>query len=457
MEPHFIEIIGFQLQQPKSKHPNKTMKNIKQKLGLVAALLAGSLAVTSADPVVFNVNMSVQSALGYFNPGNGDTVRVLGLNGDWTTGITMVTNVADANIYTVTNDMAVGTWPTYKFVITPVSAPWIWESPVSTGGGNRYFLTAVPVGGTNLPVVYFSDNTNLPTYSVQVTFQVNMQIAILQGKFNMGSDYVDVFGGFDNWSQTGILLTNVPGTSNYVAVLTTTALATNTDYTYKYAIDGYSGTWEGNVGPTNDPGNRHFTLTNTVQTLPLVYWNNVTNANFSFAVGFQVNMMTEDAIGAFTPGTDTVFVNGDWSSFSGSDAQLAQVGSSDLYTGAVVMALAPGTTVNYKYTIDGGLIWENNGVGPNGAQNHQFLLNTATNLPADYFNNYSNLGPVTISGSVGQTVLYWASGTNANNRIQLQATGNLSGGWTNVPNTQGQSSITNNFGTGPAFFRITGP
>ncbi len=432
------------------------MKNLKQKLGLAAALLAGSLTIVSADPVVFNVNMSVQSALGYFNPGNGDTVRVLGLNGDWSTGITMVQSVANTNVYTVTNSLTAGTYPNYKFVITPTASAWIWESPASFGGGNRYFQ--VPAGGTNLPVVYFSDNTNLPTYTVQVTFQVNMQIAIQQGKFNMGSDYVDVFGGFNSWSQTGILLTNTPGTSNYVAVLTTTALTTNTDYTYKFAIDGFSGTWEGNVGPTNDLANRHFTLTNTVQTLPLVFWNNITNANFSFAVGFQVYMNVEDAIGVFTPGTDTVFVNGDWSSFSGSDAQLTQVGSSDLYTGAVVMALAPGTTVNYKYTIDGGLIWENNGVGPNGAQNHQFLLNTATNLPADYFNNYTNLGSVTISGPVaGQTILSWASGTNANNRIQLQATGNLSGGWTNIPNTQGQSSITNNFGPGPAFFRITGP
>jgi hypothetical protein len=431
------------------------MKNIKLKTGLAAILLAGSLAVASADPVVFNVNMSVQSALGNFNPGNGDGVRVLGLNGDWTTGITMVPSVANTNIYTVTNSLTALSYPNYKFVITPTSSSWIWESPASFGGGNRWFQ--VPTGGTNLPVVYFSDDTNLPSYTVQVTFQVNMQIAILQGKFNMGSDYVDVFGGFNNWSQTGILMTNVPGTSNYVAVLTTTALSTNTDYTYKFAIDGYSGTWEGNVGPTNDIGNRHFTLTNTVQTLPLVYWNNLTNANFSFGVGFQVNMMVEDAIGVFTPGTDMVFVNGDWSTFSGSDAQLTEVGSSDLYTGAVVMALAPGTTVNYKYTIDGGLIWENNGVGPNGAQNHQFMLNTATNLPADSFNNYTNLGPVTISGPVGQTVVSWASGTNANNRIQLQTTSNLSGGWNNVPNTQGQSSITNNFGPGPAMFRITGP
>ena len=433
------------------------MKRIKQKLGLAAALVAGSVAVATADPVVFNVNMSVQAALGNFNAASGAGVRLLGLGGDWTTGIAMVPSAANTNIYTVTNSLTVGTWPTYKFVITPASGSWIWESPASTGGGNRYFSTAVPAGGTNVPVVFFSDNTNMPSYTVQVTFQVDMQIAIQQGKFTIGSDYVDVFGGFNNWSQTGILLTNVPGTSNYVAVLTTTALSTNTDYTYKFAIDGYGGTWEGNVGPANDLANRHFTLTNTVQTLPLVYWNNITNANFSFLVGFQVNMSVEDAYGIFAPGSDVVFVNGDWASFSGSDAQLTQVGSSDLYTGAVVVALSPGTTVNYKYTIDGGLTWENDGVGPGGARNHQFLLNTATNLPLDYFDNYSNLGPVTISGPMGQTVLYWLSGTNANNRIQLQAATNLMSGWTNVANTQGQSSITNNFGAGPVYFRLTGP
>jgi len=58
------------------------MNYIKKKLGLSAVLLAASLAVASADPVVFNVDMSVQSALGNFNVGNGDTVRVLGLNSD---------------------------------------------------------------------------------------------------------------------------------------------------------------------------------------------------------------------------------------------------------------------------------------------------------------------------------------------------------------------------------------
>jgi len=428
------------------------MKGIKQKLSLAAAVWAGSLAVASADPVVFNVNMSVQTALGNFNAGNGDSVWVLGLEApDWSTGISM-TPSADPDIYTVTTNLTVGSWPNYKFVIKPGSGSWIWESPASTGGGNRWFQ--VPAGGTNLPVVYFSDNTNMPSYTVEITFRVSMEFAILQGQFSQGSDYLNAFGSFNNWSTTGLLLTNVPGTSNYVGVLTTTALATNSVVYYKYAINGYGGTWEGNVGP-GGAADRSFTVTNVVQVLPLDYWNNVTNLT-SIPVGFQVNMGVEDAFGVFTPGADTVFVNGDWN-WSGAAMQLSQVGSSDLYTGTVALAIAPGTTVDYKYSINGGFIWENDGVGPGGARNRQFVMNTATNLPMDYFNNYRDLGPLFISQQGSQTTLAWPSGTNVNNRIRLQNSTSLSGGWADVPGAQGQSSFTNDFGIGPQFFRITGP
>ena len=318
------------------------MKNIKQKLGVAGAVLAGSLAIASADPVVFNVNMSVQTALGSFNAGNGDTVWVLGLGGDWTNGISM-TPSANPDIYTVTTNLSALNWPNYKFVIKPA---WIWESPATFGGDNRWFQ--VPAGGTNLPVVYFSDNTNLPSYAVQITFQLSMEFAILQGQFNPGSDYVDAFGSFDNWAQTGLLLTNVPGTSNYVGVLTTTALPTNTVVYYKYAINGYGANrWEGNVGP-GGAQNRSVTVTSTNQVFPLDYWNNVTNL-VSIPVGFQVNMAVEDAFGRFTPGSDSVFVSGDWN-WNGDAVQLLQVGSSDLYTGTVALAIAPGTTVDYKFT-----------------------------------------------------------------------------------------------------------
>jgi hypothetical protein len=135
---------------------------------------------------------------------------------------------------------------------------------------------------------------------------------------------------------------------------------------------------------------------------------------------------------------------------------LTQTADPYVYTGAVALAYSPGTTVNYKYDIDD-YTWENNGVGPGGAQNHQFIMTGNTNLPADYFDGYADLGPVTVTGTGPQTVVAWASGTNANNSIQLQTTTNLLSGWTDVPNTQGQSSITNDFGPAPVFFRLIGP
>ena len=431
------------------------MNLIKHKLG-TAMLLAGSLTIASADPVVFNVNMSVQSALGYFNAGNGDTVRLLGLNGDWSTGVAMVPSAGDANIYTVTNDLAALSYPNYKFVIAPASGSWIWED---LGPGiNRYFQ--VPSGGTNLPVVYFSDYTNMPSYSVEITFQVNMASAIELGNFTIGADYVSAFGSYDNWGQTGVLLTNVPGTSNYVGTLVSSALSTNnTLVSYKYAINGYGGSWEGNVGP-NGASDRVFTVSNLVQSVGLDYWNNITNVSTTYNVTFTLDMVAQTALGHFTPGVDTVFVNGDWN-WSGYAMQLFQSGSdTNLFTNTVALPYSPGTTVNYKYTVNGGALpsdWEVNGVGPGGANNRQFVLNAATNLPPDYFNNVTSLGPLTISRSGSQIILYWASGTNANNRIRLQNNGSLTGTWSDVSGSEGQSSVTNDFGSGPVFFRLTGP
>jgi len=420
------------------------MNRITQKLTLAAAL-AGSLTIASADPVVFNVNLSVQTALGNFNAGNGDTVAVEGVSGT-TADIAMIES-ASPGIYTATNGFTAGSWPNYKFVIKPAGGgTWIWEN------NNRWFQ--VPAGGTNLPVAYFNNVTNAPAGPIQLTFTLDMEFAILEGQFNQVSDYVSAYGSFNNWSTTGLLLTNVPGSSNYVGVLSTTALVTNTAVYYKYALNGSGGTWEGNVGP-GGAQNRTFTVTNSNQVLPLDYWNNLTNLA-SVSVGFEVNLAVEDAFGVFTPGSDTVFVNGDWN-WSGSALQLSQVGSADLYTGTVAMAIAPGTTVDYKYTINGGLVWENDGVGPGGAKNHQFVLNTATNLPMDYFNGYQNLWPLSISQQANQTTLTWPAGTNVNNRIRLQKSAALSGGWSDVPNTLGQSTISSNFGAGPAYFRITGP
>jgi hypothetical protein len=428
-------------------HLIQTMKTGTKTLAVLAAAVLTTVPAALAVSVTYNINMSVQTALGNFDPA-ADTVLVSGTFCNWTT-TNVLTVTADTDVYSVTfNDTAdaAGAFENHKFIIDSASSGLIWEST-----GNRYF--AVPATATNLATVYFNDVSNVPSSTANITFQLDMAVAAQKGLFDPSSDYVDVFGSFNNWSSTGLLLTNVPGTSNYLGIFTTTTLNTNTVISYKYAIDGYSGTWEGNVGPAGAQ-NRSVTLTNFTQTFPFDYWNNVTNANLSYTAAFQVSLATEDAFGLFTPGSDTVFVAGDWN-WSGTALQLTQIGSSDVFTGAVSIAESAGTTINYKYTIDGS-IWENSGVGPGGAANHEFVLNN-TNLPVDYFNDYSNLGPVTISGPPGQTVLYWTAGTNATSRAWLQTATNLFSGWSDVPNTLGQASITNDFGSGPVYFRVTGP
>jgi hypothetical protein len=113
--------------------------------------------------------------------------------------------------------------------------------------------------------------------------------------------------------------------------------------------------------------------------------------------------------------------------------------------------------VNYKYAIDGGFSWENDGLGPNGAQNRQFVMSGATNLPAEFYNNQKDLGPLVITRVGNETALQWDSGTNINNRIRLEKSSALAGGWTEITEAQGQSGITNDFGTAPVFFRLIGP
>ena len=295
-------------------------------------------------------------------------------------------------------------------------------------------------------------------YQVKFTFTVNMEAPIAQGIFSIGGSTLYAFGSFDpsgtGWNAGGVQLTNVPGTSNYVGTFVTNNLSLGSSVQYKYAINGFGGNWEGNVGPNNTP-NRIFTLTSTNLALPLDYWNNITNANASYEVTFRVDTLVEYLLGVFTPGSDYLYVNGTWD-WSGSALQLLQADNPYVYTGTVALAYSPGTLIDYKYSINGSITWEDNGVGPGGVNNRQFIL-SATNLPGDNFNNYSNLGPVNLSGPVAQTVLTWPSGSNANNHIRLQTATNLVNGWSDVPNTQGTGSVTNNFGPAPMFFRLIGP
>lgn len=129
---------------------------------LVGVLFASAL-VTFANQVTYQVNMSVQRALGNFDPADGDTVIVSGTfsSTDWTTTSILSPSGGDSNLYTGTfnNNVPTGSFENHKFIINPGgnsgAGQLVWES-----GNNRFFQ--VTAADQTLPVVYFNNVTNAP-------------------------------------------------------------------------------------------------------------------------------------------------------------------------------------------------------------------------------------------------------------------------------------------------------
>lgn len=109
-------------------------------------------------------------------------------------------------------------------------------------------------------------------------------------------------------------------------------------------------------------------------------------------VTFQVDMSVQTAVGSFNPAAgDYVSVASDLlNNWSTSASVLTNSASNtNLYTRSFNLTNATGSTVNYKFFMGG--IWENNGVGPGGAQNRWFTLaGTPQTLPVVYFDNLTN-------------------------------------------------------------------
>jgi arabinogalactan endo-1,4-beta-galactosidase len=145
------------------------MKTGAKNSGLLAGLLVGTTLAASAIQVTYQVNMGVQIALGNIHPGT-DTVFVSGTFSspnweqtatDGSTSYLLTPVVGNTNLYTGTFNIVntLGSTEYHKFVINPGGnfSALNWELPVSTAGANRSFQ--VPAAATNLPVVYFNDQS----------------------------------------------------------------------------------------------------------------------------------------------------------------------------------------------------------------------------------------------------------------------------------------------------------
>ena len=108
---------------------------------------------------------------------------------------------------------------------------------------------------------------SLQAQTVDVTFQVDMSITIATGKFNPGSNQVELRGSFDGWGA-GVVLSDADNDSVYTGTVTGQPQAT--DIFYKFYHTGNSGTWE------SDPNRQMNTGTSSTVTLDPSFFNDKT-------------------------------------------------------------------------------------------------------------------------------------------------------------------------------------
>jgi len=224
-----------------------------------------------------------------------------------------------------------------------------------------------------------------------------MGVQIALGNFHPGSgDVVRVGGTFTttDWNDLSFVLAPSLGDSNIYTGTFDGDQAAGQFENHKFIID---------VGGTQTTlnwesiGNRFFQIPSTATNLPVVYFNDVTNANSLIAtqITFQVDMRVQMSKGNFNPGSDAVYVAGDASINNwtvGASVLTPSGGDTNIYVGTFTVTNTVGATVNYKFIMNtvSGTVWESDGVGPGGAQNRQFTFpNSATTLPVVYFNNIS--------------------------------------------------------------------
>ena len=160
---------------------------------------------TPTCTVVNSVDMSALAFYGLWDP--SQTVHISGLGG------TPVTNVATGPyIYYVTNTIPqLGQLIHYKWYYDATAGGQVYENPAppTYGQYRDRFFTVPNVAGTNLPTVFFSDNTTNDLISapggINVTYTVDMTGAtdFISGTVFAPGDYVyvnGITGAFLNWT-----------------------------------------------------------------------------------------------------------------------------------------------------------------------------------------------------------------------------------------------------------------
>lgn len=216
--------------------------------------------------------------------------------------------------------------------------------------------------------------TNSAFATINVTFQVHMGVQMQLGNFNPATDSVVVRGSFQtlagdtaNWQGRMFLMTPSAGNDSIYTVTASFADTSASDtILYKFVmIHNNSDTWE-NIS------NRTYVLTAGNQTLPVVYFNDVSSAGIMANITFQADM-TQLLAEGFVPGADSIEVMGDTSplTWSPPGAVLAQdLVNPNLFTVTLQFQAVPGTPVQWKFHCDPANHFDNGGW--ESGDNHTF-------------------------------------------------------------------------------------
>jgi hypothetical protein len=419
-------------------------------IGAALALAFGLAGSASAVQITFQVDMSIQAALGNFTPGV-DAVQVAGSwpANNWTPANGVLTqSLSDPDVYEGTFDITgtVGSTVSYKFVYGAAG----WEvNGVGPGGANDRQLS-LPATDTVLPVVYYNNVDTLPSTRL-VTFQVNLTVQREIGNFDPANDFVYVAGEFNAWSASASeLIQSSTDTNVWEGTFTVAGNAGGTvNYKFLLATFASGEVWEINgVGP-GGVQNRQLTLEAIDQTLPEVYFNNLDTIPVTVPVTFQVNMAAQMALGNYVDGVNTVTAAGTFNNWDAISFVLTNdPAEPTIYKGTTEVIGAVGGQVSFQYVIDG-VTWET-AVGDRAFN----LADSAQSLAPVFWNNVDDLGLITTTSLGGNQVrASWTPVPLA----RLQISTGLPAGWSDVPNTTGESNAVVNLTADETYFRLIGP
>ena len=323
---------------------------------------SSSASVPANRAVTFSIDLSRQIAAGTFSASTS-AVEVWGTFNDWgnfTNKYSLTSNGSGTYSGTYVVPGAAGSISRYKFVTFDGNNTLSWEP-----GSDRVLVMGANGQPISLPVAYLGEVR-------PVTFSVNMGVQAALGRFTHGTDKVfvagnDVAGGWD----PGTELTRVGSTDVYSGAVFVSNVE-GVSSSYKFRVNNSLG-YEGDVNPDPAADTRTFTLgvRDLAQVNPEVYFNNLNELPPTRTVTFAVDMGVQAFRGAFTPGTDAVYLVGDATNWTTGTAMVRE-GETSVYKLTLNLEGAENATLNYKFKSG------NTAVGNSG-----FERDTDAGIPGD--------------------------------------------------------------------------